>query len=69
MRIYYLFILLTFLTTPWAATVSGYIKDSITGKAIPNANITIRETELGIASNPYGHYEINLPIGTYILET
>ena len=56
MMIYYLFILLTLLTTPWAATVSGYIKDSITGKAIPNANITIRETELGIASNPYGHY-------------
>ena len=69
MMIYYLFILLTLLTTPWAATVSGYIKDSITGKAIPNANITIRETELGIASNPYGHYEINLPIGTYTLET
>ena len=49
------FILLTLLTTSLAATVSGYIKDSITGKSIPNANIIVMETDLGIASNPYGH--------------
>ena len=63
------FILLIILTASWAETVSGYIKDSVTGKSIPNANIIIREIDQGTASNPYGYFELNLSKGTYTLET
>ena len=62
-------IILIIVTASWAATVSGYVKDSKTGKSIPNANIIIREAGQGTASNPYGYFEINLPGGTYTLET
>ena len=61
--------ILIILTTSWAATVSGYIKDNKTNKSIPNANIIIRETGQGTASNPYGYFSFNLPGGTYTLET
>jgi len=59
------------ITASWtrAGTISGYIKNSETGKSIPNANIIIRNTGQGIASNPYGYFEINLQDGTYTLET
>ncbi len=61
--------ILIILTVSRAATISGYVKDSKTGKSIPNANILIRETGRGTASNPYGHFEINLQSGTYTLDT
>ena len=60
------FILFIFLAKSWPATVSGYIKDNETEKAIPNANIIIKETGQGIPSNPYGHFELNLPNGTLL---
>ena len=63
------FILLIVLTASWAATVSGYVKDSVTEKSIPNANVYIRETGQGTASNPYGYFELNLSKGTFTLET
>ena len=62
-------ILLMLITTLWAAMVSGYIRDSVTGKSIPNANITIKGTDQGTTSNPYGYFEINLVNGAYTLET
>ena len=61
--------ILIILTVSRAATISGYVKDSKTGKSIPNANIIIRETGRGTASNPYGHFEIILQDGTYTLVT
>jgi outer membrane cobalamin receptor len=63
------FTLLIVLTTSRATTVSGYVRDSVTEKSIPNANVYIRETGEGIASNPYGYFELNLSNGTYTLET
>ncbi len=63
------FILLIVLTESWATTVSGYVRDSMTEKSIPNANVYIRETGEGVASNPYGYFELNLSNGTYTLET
>ena len=63
------FTLLIVLTASRATTVSGYVRDSMTEKSIPNANVYIRETGEGIASNPYGYFELNLSNGTYTLET
>ena len=53
----------------WATAISGYVRDSTTGKSIPNANVYIQETGDGIASSPYGYYEINLVTGNYTMET
>ena len=53
----------------WATTISGYVRDSVTGKSIPNANVYIQETGDGTASSPYGYYEINLIEGNYTMET
>ena len=53
----------------WATTISGYVRDSVTGKSIPNANVYIQETGDGTASSPYGYYEINLIKGNYTMET
>ena len=63
------FTLLIVLTASRATTVSGYVRDSVTEKSIPNANVYIRETGQGTASNPYGYFELNLSKGTFTLET
>ena len=57
------------LTASWATTLTGHVKNNVTGKSIPNANIIIREIDQGTASNPYGYFELNLSKGTYTLET
>ena len=62
-------ILIIVQTKLWTATVSGYVRDSETGKSIPNANIIISDLGYGTVSNPYGHFQLNLSSGTYILET
>ena len=64
-----IFTSLIVLTISWTATISGYIKDRKTEKSIPNANIVIRKTGQGTASNSYGYFEMNIPDGTYTLET
>ena len=56
--IYYLILLIS-LTISWSGVVSGYVKDNITGKSIPNANIIIKETGQGAVSSPYGFFKMN----------
>ena len=63
------FALLIAMTISWSAIVTGHIKDSITGKSIPNANITILETGQGTASNPYGYFKLDIAEGIYTIET
>ena len=63
------FTLLIVLAVPRSTTISGYVRDSVTEKFIPNANVYIRETGQGIASNPYGYFELNLSNGTFTMET
>ena len=60
---------LILLTICKSETISGYIKNSKTGKPIPNANIFIRGTDLGTVSNINGYYKINLSNGAHIVET
>ena len=47
--------------------VSGLIKNSTNGKYIPNANIYFSEYEVGIVSNAYGYFEIEVPQGQYTI--
>ncbi len=59
------------LTNGWAAPVRGrivgYVKDAKTGEALPGANILVKGTSMGTASNNDGYYFIELAPGSYTL--
>jgi hypothetical protein len=47
-------------------TISGTIKDSLTGEALIGASLTILEQpETGVGTNEYGFYSLTLPKGKY----
>ncbi len=48
-------------------TLSGYIKDSLTGESIIGATISINGQSKGVSSNQYGFYSLTLEEGSYIL--
>ena len=52
----------------YSSNVSGAITNSANGKSIPNANIYIKELEIGSVSNSYGTYKIDVPKGQYLIQ-
>jgi hypothetical protein len=48
-------------------TISGYIKDSLSGETLIGANLGIKSAGKSIVSNGYGFFSITLPQGTYQL--
>lgn len=48
-------------------TISGYIKDADSGKAIENANIYFPDLERGVVTDPEGYYSIEVPAGRYTM--
>lgn len=48
-------------------TLSGYIKDSLTGESIIGATISVNGQSRGVSSNQYGFYSLTLDEGSYIL--
>jgi TonB dependent receptor/CarboxypepD_reg-like domain/TonB-dependent Receptor Plug Domain len=46
-------------------TISGYIRDSLSGETLIGASIIINGQGKGVNSNQYGFYSITLPEGTY----
>lgn len=46
-------------------TISGYIRDAVTGEQLLGASVYIRELRTGTTSNVYGYYSVSLPEGTY----
>lgn len=46
-------------------TVSGYVKDATSGEALIGANVYVKETMRGTATNVYGYYVLNLEAGTH----
>ena len=46
-------------------TLSGYIKDSLSGETLIGATIAINGKGRGVSSNQYGFYSITLPKGKY----
>jgi outer membrane receptor for ferrienterochelin and colicin len=47
-------------------TLSGYVKDSLSGETLINATIVVQGKTKGINSNQYGFYSISLDEGEYI---
>ncbi len=49
-------------------TISGFIRDKETGEPLPYANVVLKNTLMGAASNVHGYYVINgIPGGEYVL--
>ncbi|MBA4168267.1 MAG: TonB-dependent receptor [Chitinophagaceae bacterium] len=48
-------------------TVSGYVRDSLSGETLIGSSVTITGQAKGITSNQYGFYSITLPAGKYVL--
>ncbi|MDQ6889930.1 MAG: carboxypeptidase-like regulatory domain-containing protein, partial [Bacteroidota bacterium] len=46
-------------------TLSGYVKDSLSGETLIGSTISILGSSKGITSNAYGFYSISLNTGTY----
>jgi hypothetical protein len=50
-----------------SVTVSGYVKDATSGEALIGANVYVKETMRGAATNVYGYYVLNLEPGTWTI--
>jgi hypothetical protein len=46
-------------------TISGYVKDSLSGETLIGSTISVLGKSKGITSNQFGFYSITLPAGTY----
>lgn len=51
------------------ATISGFIKDSVSGESLIVATVYIRSLEIGTSTNGYGFFSLTLPLGKYNIET
>jgi hypothetical protein len=49
------------------STLTGHIKDKNTGLPLESVNITVRNSNLGVASDSLGRYKLRLPAGSYDL--
>ncbi|CAL2083572.1 Plug domain-containing protein [Tenacibaculum sp. 190524A02b] len=49
-------------------TLSGTVKDAITGETLLGADVLIKGAEKGSVTNEYGFYSLTLPEGDYIIE-
>jgi hypothetical protein len=68
MRIFTTLLLLAFFCSAYSQnkyTLSGYVKDSLSGESLIGASVTINGQSKGIISNSYGFYSITLGEGTY----
>ncbi|MDQ6904981.1 MAG: carboxypeptidase-like regulatory domain-containing protein, partial [Bacteroidota bacterium] len=65
------FIFLAFFLLPIIAfgqskiTISGYVKDSLSGETLIGSTISVVGKFKGITSNQFGFYSITLPAGSY----
>lgn len=48
-------------------TISGFVKDSMSGETLIGSSVTVLNKARGITSNQYGFYSITLPQGDYTL--
>ncbi|MBK8498518.1 MAG: TonB-dependent receptor [Flavobacteriales bacterium] len=48
-------------------TLSGYVKDASSGEALIGANVYVKETMRGTATNVYGYYVLNIEPGTHTI--
>ncbi len=54
-----------FISAQKQVTISGYVKDATSGEALIGANVYVKETMRGAATNVYGYYVLNVDPGTH----
>ena len=62
--------IVTFLVIPVVLmaqkmTLSGYMRDSVTGESLIGATVYVKEADAGGTSNNYGFYSVTVPPGSY----
>ncbi|MHB8581376.1 MAG: TonB-dependent receptor, partial [Ignavibacteriaceae bacterium] len=63
-----IFFLMSITALASSGNLEGYVKDAQTGEALPGANVFLKGTGLGTATDVNGKYVIrNLPVGSYIV--
>ncbi len=71
MRIFVLNLLFFFIFHSLSAekrcTISGFIKDSVSGEELIGATIKFQNTYLGCVTNDYGYYSFSVPTGEYTI--
>ncbi|MFN8253801.1 MAG: TonB-dependent receptor [Ferruginibacter sp.] len=50
-------------------TISGFVRDSLTGETLIGANVVVNGKSRGISSNQYGFYSLTLESGEYVIAT
>ncbi len=60
------FLLPIFVWSQNKYTLSGYVKDSLSGETLIGSTISVESQSKGIASNQYGFYSITLTGNTYV---
>jgi len=48
-------------------TISGILKDSISGEVLIGATVSVKGKPIGVSTNGYGFYSLSLPKGNYVL--
>lgn len=58
----------TFLTGQEKFTISGYVRDSLSGETLIGANVFLRDSvQVGVNTNAYGYFALTLEAGTHAL--
>lgn len=65
--LFFLFVLVISVQAQQKFTISGSVKDSLTGEALIGVNISAPETHSGCVTNAYGFYSLTLPAGKYTI--
>ena len=67
-RVFFLLIVPTLLFGQGKGSINGYLHDKTTGEPLPFANVILKDTPLGTASDVHGYYVLNgLPPGKFTL--
>ncbi|WP_118951935.1 TonB-dependent receptor [Taibaiella helva] len=61
----FLFTGITWASAQKKVSLSGYIKDALSGENLIGAAVYIKETQTGVTANAYGFYSISIPAGSY----
>lgn len=70
LKILFLFISLGFFNVTFAqqeVTISGYLTDETNGEALLYGNIFIQGTTIGVTSNEYGYFALDIPSGEEVI--
>ncbi|MDQ4139212.1 MAG: carboxypeptidase-like regulatory domain-containing protein, partial [Bacteroidota bacterium] len=71
-KLFFIFFLFLILVGPvfgqQRLTISGYIRDAVSGESLPGATLRVKDkVNQGGAANNYGFYSLTLPAGNYTL--